>query len=72
MLLIDGVVLEVVEWPDQMVRFQNKHAVGRQHLADALDDRVYVFDVCAKQFAAVTTLTGPWVSRTSRPTSLEK
>ena len=45
MLVIDRVVLQVVEQPDQIVRFRDEHAVGRQHLDDALDDRVHVLDM---------------------------
>ena len=44
-LVIDGVVLQRVEQPDQVVRFRDEHAVGREHLEDAFDDRVHVLDM---------------------------
>ena len=45
MLVINGVVLQIVEQPDQVVRFRNEHAVGCEHFQDALDDGVYVLDM---------------------------
>ena len=43
MLVIDRVVLEGVEQPDEIVRFRNEHPVGREQIDDALDDGVDVF-----------------------------
>ena len=44
-LVIDGVVLQRVEQADEVMRFGDEHAVGSQHLDDAVDDRVHVLDM---------------------------
>src|ERR1700675_1103716 len=40
MLVINRVVLQIVEQADQIVRFGNEHAVGREHFHDALHDQI--------------------------------
>ena len=45
MLVIDGVVLQIIEQADQVMRFRDEHAVGRKHFHDAFDDRVDVLDM---------------------------
>jgi len=44
-LVIDRVVLQHFEELDEIVRFRDEHAVGRQHLDDAFDDGVNILDV---------------------------
>ena len=45
MLMIDGIVLKGVEKADEVVQFGNERTAGRQHIDDAVDDRVHVLDV---------------------------
>ena len=45
MLVVDRVVLQLVEQADQIMRFRDELAVGRQQVEDALDDRMYVLDM---------------------------
>jgi hypothetical protein len=45
MLVIDGVILQVVEQSDQIVRFRDEHAIGCEHFHNALYDRMHILDV---------------------------
>ena len=44
-LVINGVVLQPVEQPNQVVRLGDEHAVGRKHLQNAIDDGMHVLDM---------------------------
>ena len=45
MLVIDGVVLQALHQPDQIMRLGNEHAVRGEQIEDAFHDCVHILDM---------------------------